>query len=44
MIRSSQLAPAALLSAALSLAAWTAASAQQPGITDTEIKFGNIMP
>jgi len=32
------------LSAALSLAAWTAASAQQPGITDTEIKFGNIMP
>ena len=44
MIRLSQLAPATLLSAALSLAAWTAASAQQPGISDTEIKFGNIMP
>src|SRR3977135_2295196 len=44
MIRSSQLAPAALLSAALLLAAWTADSAQQPGITDTEIKLGNLMP
>src|SRR5260221_8316523 len=44
MIRSRLSAPSALLSAALSLAAWTAASAQQPGISDTEIKFGNIMP
>src|SRR3981081_616866 len=44
MIRSRLSAPAAFLSAALSLAAWTAAFAQQPGITDTEIKFGNIMP
>src|SRR6201995_134655 len=44
MIRLSQFTPAALLSAVLSLSAWTAASAQQPGITDTEIKFGNIMP
>jgi ABC-type branched-subunit amino acid transport system substrate-binding protein len=44
MIRSSRSAPTALLLAALSLSAWTAASAQQPGITDTEIKFGNIMP
>src|SRR4051794_17792154 len=40
MIRSSNLALAALLS----LAAWTSASAEQPGITETEIKFGNIMP
>src|SRR5258705_6640645 len=40
MIRSSKLALAALLS----LAAWTSASAEQPGISDTEIKFGNIMP
>jgi ABC-type branched-subunit amino acid transport system substrate-binding protein len=40
VIRSSQLAFAALLS--LSLCA--PAAAQQPGITDTEIKFGNIMP
>src|SRR3978361_880425 len=44
MIRLSPFTPAVLLSAALSLSAWTAASAQQPGITDTEIKFGNIMP
>src|ERR1700755_826244 len=44
MIRSSKFTPAALLSAVLSLSALTAASAQQPGITDTEIKFGNIMP
>ena len=44
MIRSNRSAPAALLSVALSLAALTTASAQQPGITDTEIKFGNIMP
>src|SRR6201747_849377 len=44
MIRLKLSAPAALLSAALSLASWTVASAQQPGITDTEIKFGNIMP
>src|SRR3978361_1296614 len=42
MIRSNQSAPAIFL--ALSLAASTAAFAQQPGITDTEIKFGNIMP
>src|SRR5438477_13000621 len=42
MIRSSQAAPAILL--ALSLAASTAAFGQQPGISDTEIKFGNIMP
>jgi ABC-type branched-subunit amino acid transport system substrate-binding protein len=44
MIRSSRRAPAALLSAVLSMSAWTVASAQQPGISDTEIKFGNIMP
>lgn len=44
MTRSSIFAPAALLSAALSIAALTTASAQQPGITDTEIKFGNVMP
>src|SRR3978361_659681 len=44
MIRLSPFTPAVLLSAALSLSAGTAASAQQPGITDTEIKFGNIMP
>src|ERR1700710_1622314 len=44
MIRLSPFTPAVLFSAALSLSAWTAASAQQPGITDTEIKFGNIMP
>jgi branched-chain amino acid transport system substrate-binding protein len=44
MIRSSQSAPAALLALIVSLAASTAAIAQQPGITDTEIKFGNIMP
>ena len=40
MIRTNQLAFAALLS----LAICAPASAQQPGITDTEIKFGNIMP
>ena len=40
MIRSSKPALAVLLS----LAAWTSALAEQPGITDTEIKFGNIMP
>ena len=40
MIRSSQLAFAALLSLTFA----TPAFAQQPGITDTEIKFGNIMP
>ena len=44
MMRLSPFAPAALLSAALTVAACTVASAQQPGITDTEIKFGNIMP
>ena len=42
MIRSSPFAPA-FFSALLVLAA-TTATAQQPGITDTEIKFGNIMP
>ena len=40
MIQSSKFALAVLLS----LTAWTSVSAQQPGITDTEIKFGNIMP
>src|SRR5712672_3275873 len=44
MIRSRLSAPAALLSAALSLAASSTVLAQQPGTTDTEIKFGNIMP
>ena len=44
MIRSSKFTPALLFSALLSLAAATTAPAQQPGITDTEIKFGNIMP
>jgi ABC-type branched-subunit amino acid transport system substrate-binding protein len=44
LIRSSSVAPAVFLAASLSLAAWTPAAAQQPGITDTEIKFGNIMP
>ena len=44
MIRSSKSAPAFFLTALLSFAAVTAASAQQPGITDAEIKFGNIMP
>ena len=45
MIRSSKSAPAVLLSAAaVAVPRATAASAQQPGITDTEIKFGNIMP
>ena len=44
MIRLSKSAPAIALSALLTLAASAAAVAQQPGITDTEIKFGNIMP
>ena len=43
MIRLSKFAPA-FFSALLALGAATAATAQQPGITDTEIKFGNIMP
>src|SRR5436309_15832863 len=43
MIRSSKFVPA-FFSALLSLTAATTASAQQPGISDTEIKFGNIMP
>ena len=43
MIRSSKFVPA-FFSALLSLGAATTATAQQPGITDTEIKFGNIMP
>src|SRR3977135_678847 len=44
MIRSSKSARAVFLSALLTLAASTAVFAQQPGITDPEIKFGNIMP
>jgi ABC-type branched-subunit amino acid transport system substrate-binding protein len=44
MIRSNKFVPAAIFSALLSLTAATTVSAQQPGITDTEIKFGNIMP
>ncbi len=44
MIRSSSVVPAVFLAASLSLAEWTPVAAQQPGITDTEIKFGNIMP
>ena len=28
----------------LPLLSWTAAAAEQPGITDKQIKFGNIMP
>src|SRR5512138_1056904 len=44
MIRLSKSAPALVLSALLTFAASAAAIAQQPGITDTEIKFGNIMP
>src|SRR3954454_5722386 len=43
MIRSSKFVPA-LFSALLTLGAATTVPAQQPGITDTEIKFGNIMP
>src|SRR6195256_991252 len=43
MIRLSKFVPA-FFSALLSLGAATTVSAQQPGITDTEIKFGNIMP
>src|SRR6185369_5383798 len=43
MIRSSKFVPA-FFSALLALGAATTATAQQPGITDTEIKFGNIMP
>jgi ABC-type branched-subunit amino acid transport system substrate-binding protein len=44
VIRSSSVVPAVFLAASLSLAEWTPVAAQQPGITDTEIKFGNIMP
>ncbi|WP_108519663.1 ABC transporter substrate-binding protein [Bradyrhizobium algeriense] len=44
MIRSSKFVPAFFASALLSLGAATTATAQQPGISDTEIKFGNIMP
>ena len=44
MIRSNKFVPAAIFSALLSLTAATTVSAQQPGITDAEIKFGNIMP
>jgi hypothetical protein len=43
MIRSSKFGPA-FFSALIALGAVTAATAQQPGISDTEIKFGNIMP
>ena len=43
MIRSSQFAPAFFSAAALP-GRCDAGAAQQPGITDTEIKFGNIMP
>ncbi len=43
MIRSNKSDPAAFLVALLSLASPTAL-AQQPGVSDTEIKFGNIMP
>src|SRR5882757_3319749 len=43
MIRLNKFVPA-FFSALLSLAAAPTASAQQPGISDTEIKFGNIMP
>jgi hypothetical protein len=41
MIRSGKSAAVALVAVLLSLAT---ASAQQPGISDTEIKFGNVMP
>ena len=44
MIRLSKSGRAIFLSALLTFAASAAAVAQQPGITDTEIKFGNIMP
>src|SRR5881396_837388 len=44
MIRASKSALAFFFSALLSLTAATTVLAQQPGITDTEIKFGNIMP
>jgi hypothetical protein len=44
MIRSNKFAPVFFISALLSLTAATTATAQQPGISDTEIKFGNIMP
>src|SRR3954468_5232554 len=43
MIRSSKFVPA-FFSAVLALGAATTVTAQQPGISDTEIKFGNIMP
>ena len=43
MIRSSKFGPA-FFSVLIALGAVTAATAQQPGISDTEIKFGNIMP
>ena len=38
------LASLVLLPLLSSLVSWTAAAAEQPGITDKEIKFGNIMP
>ena len=44
MIRSGRFSPVFFFSALLSLTAATTATAQQPGITDTEIRFGNIMP
>src|SRR5687768_11691844 len=43
MVRSSRFAPV-FLSALLALGIANTAIAQQPGITDTEINFGNIMP
>src|SRR3954449_9637323 len=43
MIRSSKFVPV-FFSAVLALGAATTVTAQQPGISDTEIKFGNIMP
>ncbi len=44
MIRSSKFVPAILFRIARPLPHATTVIAQQPGITDTEIKFGNIMP
>ena len=44
MIRSSKSAPAFFSRIARPLPHRHAVFAQQPGITDTEIKFGNIMP
>lgn len=43
MIRSGRFSPVFFFQRC-SLTAATTATAQQPGITDTEIRFGNIMP